>query len=49
MFSKVANIYNYGMTCHDILIGKLPFEGHVESDSDVIKGGCLVVPKYVED
>jgi len=29
LFTKAVDVYSYGMTCYEILIGKLPFEGHL--------------------
>lgn len=29
-FSKKVNVYNYGMTCFEIVFGHLPFEGELE-------------------
>ena len=28
VFSRVVDIYSYGMICYEILTRKLPFEGH---------------------
>ena len=50
IFTKQADIYSYGMTCYEILSGKLPFEGHPWNDYDlVLNGGQPEVPKYVDD
>ncbi|KAG0625372.1 hypothetical protein M758_2G049600 [Ceratodon purpureus] len=49
LFTKAADVYSYGMTCYEILTGKLPFEGHPTNDYDlVLKGGRPKVPKYVD-
>jgi serine/threonine protein kinase len=50
VFIKQVDIYSYGMTCCEILTGKLPFGGHSLSDYDlVLNGGRLEVPKYIDD
>ncbi|KAG0585939.1 hypothetical protein KC19_2G050600 [Ceratodon purpureus] len=49
LFTKAVDIYSYGMTCYEILTGKLPFEGHPTNDYDLIlKGERPQVPKYVD-
>jgi hypothetical protein len=50
IFTKQADVYSYGMTCYEILTGKLPFEGHSQRDYDlVLNGGQPEVPDYVDD
>jgi hypothetical protein len=50
IFTKQADVYSYGMTCYEILTGKLPFEGHSPRDYDlVLNGGRPEVPEYVDD
>jgi serine/threonine protein kinase len=56
VFSRAVDAYSYGMTCHEILTGKLLFEDHPLSDNlplltDLVINQhlCLEVPKYVED
>jgi serine/threonine protein kinase len=50
LFTKASNIYSYGMTCYEILIGKFPFDGHPFHDYNlVINGGFLEIPEYVDD
>ena len=49
VFSKAANVYAYGMTCHEVLIEKLRFEGHPGSDYDLVFNGARpLVFQYVE-
>jgi serine/threonine protein kinase len=48
VFSKAADVYAYGMTCYEVLIGKLPFETHCASDYDlVLNAARLVVPEWM--
>ena len=50
VFSKAVDVYSYGMTCYEILIGKLPFGDHIGNAFDVVlEGGRLEIPYYVED
>ncbi|KAG0586010.1 hypothetical protein KC19_2G056300 [Ceratodon purpureus] len=50
VFSREADVYAYGMTCYEILTGKIPFGDHSLWDySIVLNGGRPEVPKYVED
>jgi serine/threonine protein kinase len=49
LFTKAVDVYSYGMTCYEILTGKLPFEGHLQNDYDLVLSGCRPeVPKYVD-
>jgi serine/threonine protein kinase len=49
VFSKAADVYAYGMTCYEVLMGKLPFEGHRGNDYDLVLNGARpVVPEYIE-
>jgi serine/threonine protein kinase len=51
LFTKAADVYSYGMTCYEILSGKLPFEGHSHKDyiNLVLEGQRPKVPEYVDD
>jgi serine/threonine protein kinase len=51
IFSKEVDIYSYGMTCYEILTGKLPFEGEKPYNFDVILKDrhTLQVPNYVDN
>jgi serine/threonine protein kinase len=50
IFTKQADVYSYGMTCYEILAGKIPFEGHPWNDYDLVPdGGRPEAPKYVDD
>jgi serine/threonine protein kinase len=43
-------VYSYGMTCYEILIGELPFNGHPTSDCNLVfKRQRPKVPKFVDD
>ena len=33
MFSEMADMYSYGMTCYEVLTGKEPFEDHPLKDN----------------
>ncbi|KAG0587580.1 hypothetical protein KC19_2G174600 [Ceratodon purpureus] len=51
LFTMASDAYSYGMTCYEILTGKLPFDGHLGNDyvDVVISGKRPEVPKYVEE
>ena len=50
LFTKKVDVYSYGMTCYEILTGKLPFEGYEKYMYDVVLNGKpLEVPEYVDD
>jgi serine/threonine protein kinase len=46
LFTKEVDIYGYGMTCYEILTGKLPFGDHSSIDYDVVLKGLR--PKILE-
>ncbi|KAG0588636.1 hypothetical protein KC19_2G257900 [Ceratodon purpureus] len=51
LFTMASDVYSYGMTCYEILTGKLPFDGHQGNDlmDAVIGGKRPEVPQYVEE
>ena len=47
LYTKTADVYSYGMTCYDIVTGRLPFEDLCASDYDVVI--CGERPKLPKD
>ncbi|KAG0627604.1 hypothetical protein M758_2G214400 [Ceratodon purpureus] len=51
LFTMASDVYSYGMTCYEILTGKLPFDDYLRNDymDAVIGGKRPKVPEYVEE
>ncbi|KAG0504301.1 hypothetical protein KC19_10G073100 [Ceratodon purpureus] len=55
VFSRAADVYAYGMTCFEVLTGKLPFGDHplinnkpLLTDLVINQGLCPEIPEFVE-
>lgn len=49
VFTKKCHIYNYGVTCNELVSGHLPFEGHLFSNyNTVLNRGRSQLPPDVE-
>ncbi|KAG0559120.1 hypothetical protein KC19_10G080500 [Ceratodon purpureus] len=55
VFSRAADIYAYGMTCYEVLVGKLPFEDHPHHNKMSLLKDHVInhdlrpkIPEYVE-
>ncbi|KAG0603353.1 hypothetical protein M758_10G087100 [Ceratodon purpureus] len=40
VFTEKCDVYSFGMTCYEIISGRLPFEDHRSSDYDMVLNGC---------
>ena len=56
LFSRQADSYSYGMTCYEVLTGRVPFEDHSLSDQHFLLRDLVIdqdlgpeVPDHVED
>ncbi|KAG0587645.1 hypothetical protein KC19_2G180100 [Ceratodon purpureus] len=55
LFSKLADAYSYGMTCYEILTGRVPFQDHPLSEQHSVLTDLVInhhlrpeVPEYVD-
>ncbi|KAG0559070.1 hypothetical protein KC19_10G076800 [Ceratodon purpureus] len=55
VFSRAVDVYGYGMTCYEVLVGKLPFEDHPLSGENRLLTDLVInqdlrpeIPEYVE-
>ena len=55
LFTRKVDIYSYGMTCYEVLTGKLPFQDHPLIEDNVLLADLVIsglrpmVPEFVED
>lgn len=50
-FTREADVYSFGMTCYEVLTGKIPFEDHPQSSSSIDKilfGDRPKLPHYLD-
>lgn len=50
-FTREADVYSFGMTCYEVLTGKIPFEDHPQSSSSIdmiLFGDRPKLPHYLD-
>lgn len=51
IWTKKVDVYSYGMTCYEVLTGRLPLENLLRTDYDavIVRGERPPLPDYIDD